>query len=132
MARSFFFMSAAALVVVSAVPARAAPPPRGRALYNQACASCHMPDGSGVAEQQPALAGSAVVAGPPARLIRLLLHGAADALPENRQKYWSQMPTFETLTDVQIADVLTFVRTSFGNKASAVTAAQAAAERSKP
>lgn len=130
MARSLF-MAAATLVAVSAVPAAAAPP-RGRALYNQACASCHMPDGSGVAEQQPALAGSAVVAGPPARLIRLLLHGAAAALPGKRQKYWSQMPTFETLTDAQIADVLTYVRTSFGNKASAVTAAQAAAERSRP
>jgi mono/diheme cytochrome c family protein len=124
-------VAAAALAVSSAVPASAAPPPRGRALYNQACASCHMPDGSGVPGQQPALARSAKVAGPSAGLIRLLLRGAEPS-PAGRPAYPNQMPTFESLTDAQIADVLTYVRTSFGNKAGAVTAAQAAAERSRP
>ena len=54
---------------------------RGAQVYQQICAACHMPDGKGVSGMQPSLAGSAVVAGDPATLIRVVLDGPAQALP---------------------------------------------------
>jgi mono/diheme cytochrome c family protein len=128
--------SLALLTLLAAAPAGAGeapgpPDPKGKALYDETCATCHMPAGTGVTGQQPALAnGNRVVAGDPARLIRLLLEGAA-ALPTDRKRYPNEMPTFESLTDGEIAAILTYVRGSFGNKARAVTPAQVAAVRGK-
>jgi glucose/arabinose dehydrogenase/cytochrome c553 len=103
---------------------------RGAQLYQQVCAACHMPDGSGVSGLQAPLAGSAVVAGDPARLIRVVLHGPAAVLPADRTKYAVQMPPFAAaMNDADTADVLTFSRRVFGKGASPVTAAQVAAER---
>ncbi|PYR90115.1 MAG: cytochrome C [Acidobacteria bacterium] len=103
---------------------------RGAQLYQQICAACHMPDGNGVSGMQPPLVGSAVVAGDPATLIRVVLHGPAQVLPANRPKYANQMPPFAAaLNDADTADILTFARRVFGEGAAAVTAAQVAAER---
>ena len=103
---------------------------RGAQLYQQICAACHMPDGSGVAGLQAPLAGSAVVAGDPATLIRVVLQGPAQVLPADRAKYAVQMPPFAAaFSDVDIADTLTFVRKVFGKGASAVTPAQVKAQR---
>jgi mono/diheme cytochrome c family protein len=91
-----------------------------------------MPDGSGVAGMQPPLMGSAVVAGDPARLIRVVLEGPAEALPADRPKYAVLMPPFAaTFNDADIAEVLSFARRAFGKGASAITAAQVAAQRRK-
>jgi glucose/arabinose dehydrogenase/mono/diheme cytochrome c family protein len=103
---------------------------RGAELYQQTCAACHMPDGQGVPSMQPSLVGSAVVAGDPATLIRVVLQGPAQVLPADRPKYAVQMPPFASaLNDADIAEVLTFVRRHFGNGASGVTTAQVAAAR---
>ena len=103
---------------------------RGAQLYQQVCAACHMPDGSGVAGLQAPLVGSSVVAGDPATLIKVVLQGPAQVLPANRPKYAVQMPPFATaFSDADIAETLTFVRRAFGKGASAVTAAQVKAQR---
>jgi len=103
---------------------------RGAQLYQQICAACHMPDGKGVPDMQAPLAGSAVVSGDPATLIRVLLHGPAQVLPANRPKYQVVMPPFASaFSDIDLADTLTFVRKAFGNGASAITAAQVKAQR---
>lgn len=103
---------------------------RGAQLYQQICAACHMPDGKGVPGMQAPLAGSAVVSGDPATLIRVLLHGPAQVLPANRPKYQVVMPPFASaFSDIDVADTLTFVRKAFGNGASAITAAQVKAQR---
>lgn len=105
---------------------------KGLAVYRQACAACHMTDGSGVPNLQPALdGGNRVVNGDPNTLIALLLHGAQEALPADRERYSNQMPTLDSLTDDEIAAVLTYVRSNFGNKASPVTPRQVAAARAK-
>ncbi|MDB6115533.1 MAG: cytochrome c class, partial [Lacunisphaera sp.] len=59
----------------------------GGKIYLQVCAACHMPDGRGVPTMQPALAGSAVVAGDPERLINVILKGPAAVLPPDREKF---------------------------------------------
>jgi mono/diheme cytochrome c family protein len=115
-------------------PAKVAPRPnaRGEAVYKQACAVCHMADGSGVPALQPAIdGGNRVVGGNPDTLIALLLRGADAALPADRERYSNQMPTFETLGDGEIASVLSYLRAAFGNKAPAITAERVAAGRAR-
>jgi glucose/arabinose dehydrogenase/cytochrome c5 len=103
---------------------------RGAQLYQQTCAACHMPDGQGVPGMQPALAGSAVVAGDTATLVRVVLRGPAQVLPANRPKYGVQMPPFAAaLNDADAAEVLTFVRRQFGKNAPPIAPAQVAAQR---
>jgi glucose/arabinose dehydrogenase/mono/diheme cytochrome c family protein len=103
---------------------------RGAQVYQQTCAACHMPDGSGVASMHPSLAASAIVGGDPSTLIRLVLHGPAQVLPASRPRYATVMPPFAAaLNDADIAETLTFVRRVFGKGASQVTPAQVAAER---
>ena len=83
------------------------------------CAACHQPDGKGIEGAFPALAGDRFVLGPASPAIRIVLEGRAG------------MPTFKAdLTDAQIAAALTHVRTSWGNSAGPVTAAEVAALRS--
>lgn len=103
---------------------------RGAQLYQQMCAACHMPDGTGVSSMQPSLVGSAIVAGDPATLIRVVLHGPAQVLPANRPKYSVLMPPFAAaLNDADLAEILTFSRRAFGKGASPITPAQVAAQR---
>jgi glucose/arabinose dehydrogenase/mono/diheme cytochrome c family protein len=103
---------------------------RGAQLYQQICAACHMPDGNGVSGMQPPLLGSAVVAGDPSTLIRVILEGPGQVLPASRAKYNNQMPPFAAaFTDADIADTLTFVRKYFGKGASPITAQHVAALR---
>jgi mono/diheme cytochrome c family protein len=98
---------------------------RGAQLYQQVCAACHMPDGTGVSGLQPPLAGSAVVAGDPSTLIRVVLHGPASVLPATRAKYANTMPPFAAAyNDADLAETLTFVRRTFGKGASPITAEQ--------
>jgi glucose/arabinose dehydrogenase len=103
---------------------------RGAKLYQQICAACHMPDGSGVSGMQPSLIGSAVIAGDPRTLIRTVLHGPAQVLPANRPKYANQMPPFAAaMNDADVADTLTFIRRAFGKGAGPIRAAEVAAQR---
>ncbi len=101
----------------------------GKMVYEQICAACHMVDGSGAGQMQPALAGSAVVKGDASQIIRVVLNGPAAVLPADRPKYSNVMPAFSILSDQQIADVLTYSRQHFGAGASSITAAQVAAHR---
>lgn len=93
---------------------------RGRALYLQTCAVCHMADGSGAGEMQPALVGSPIVAGDPVLLTKVLLQGPTSVLPPERTKYTNVMPPFSLLPDRDAADILSYVRTAFGNNAAAI------------
>ncbi len=104
---------------------------RGKMVYEQICAACHMVEGTGAGQMQPALVGSAVVRGDARTAINVVLRGPAAVLPADRAKYSNIMPPFGVLDDGQIADVLTYIRQQFGAGASAITPAQVAAERSQ-
>ena len=90
------------------------------------CETCHQPDGRGLAATgYPPLAGSAWVTGDKDRLIKLVMHGLYGPLEVNGKPYDGQVPMTAyggLLSDAEIAAVLTYVRNSFGNQASAVTA----------
>jgi mono/diheme cytochrome c family protein len=96
------------------------------------CITCHQADGQGLpAAQFPPIAKSDWVGGDPRRLIRVILHGLMGPIEVNGVKYPGQVPmtAFKGLSDLEVAAVATYVRNSFGNKGSAVTPAQVAAER---
>lgn len=100
---------------------------RGAEVYHREghCGTCHQEDGKGLpAAQFPPIAASEWATGNEERLIKLTLHGLMGPIEVNGKQYPGQvpMPAFKMLSDREIADVLTYVRNSFGNKAPAVKA----------
>lgn len=107
---------------------------RGQTVYMQVCFACHQPTGLGLPGMFPPLASSDwVAAKKPDRIIRMVLHGFTGPITLNGKPFASPAPLMPpqgaALSDTQIADVLTYVRSSFGNKAGAVTPAEVAAIR---
>ncbi len=100
----------------------------GAAVYTQSCATCHMADGGGVQALNAPLIKTTFVLGSKSRLINIVLKGMK-GVEVNGEQYSNVMPSHSFLKDQQIADVLTYVRNSFGNKASAVTRAEVATVR---
>jgi mono/diheme cytochrome c family protein len=97
---------------------------RGAMLYLDNCAACHRPDGKGYEGVFPALAGNPVLASPqPDSLARIVLDGMQTARTASTPAQFS-MPAFATrLSDDEVADILTFIRSSWGNRAAAVAPA---------
>jgi len=102
---------------------------RGKQVYLQVCLACHMADAGGVQGMNPPLIKTKYVLGLKAPLIKIVLNGMTGDLDINGDTYHNVMAPHSDLTDQQIADVLTYVRNSFGNKASAVTVTQVKAVR---
>ncbi len=100
----------------------------GKSVYAQNCLTCHMADGLGVDGMNPPLAKTDYVLGDKTRLTKVLLNGL-QGVEIGGEQYHGVMPAQATLTDAQIAAVLTYVRNSFGNKASAVTVGEVKAVR---
>jgi mono/diheme cytochrome c family protein len=96
----------------------------GKKVYETVCTVCHQPDGGGVPGMNPPLIKTDWVMGDKAKLIGIVLKGLQEKIEINGDSYDNIMPANDYLTDQQIADVLTFVRNSFGNKASAIKAAE--------
>lgn len=109
--------------------ASADPAEHGKQVFESTCAMCHQVDGAGVPAVFPPLAGSEYVTGDKARLIAIPVHGLSGKITVKGQEYTGSMPALDTLTDAEVADVLTYVRASFGNKAGPVTADEVAAVR---
>ncbi len=102
---------------------------RGEAVYKKVCLSCHMADGGGVPRMNPPLTQTSYVLGDKSKIIFIVLHGMSDRIPIEDDYYSNNMAAHTDLSDQQVADVLTYVRNSFGNKASAVTVAEVKAVR---
>ena len=95
----------------------------GKQVYMQGCVTCHQLDGGGVVNMSPSLVKAKFVSGSKTPLINVVLKGLSQKEIDG-EHYSNPMPNFKHLTDRQIADVLTYIRGSFGNKATAVTAAE--------
>jgi mono/diheme cytochrome c family protein len=107
--------------------------PDGAALYQQRCASCHQANGQGTPGVYPPLAASeystSANAGVP---IRIVIHGIQGPITVKGQQFNSLMPAYGlgiVMSDAEVAAVLTYVRSSWGNSASAVSAADVARVR---
>jgi len=106
---------------------------RGQKIYEGTCLACHQADAGGVPNMNPPLIKTKWVLGDKKALAKIVLHGLKGGeINIDGDTFSNPMPAQETvLSDQQIADVLTYVRNSFGNKASAVTPAEVAATRAK-
>lgn len=102
----------------------------GGTVYQTNCSSCHGADGKGSPGAFPPLAQNAFVTGAPGSVIHVVKNGLSGPVKIGTQTYNGQMPAWSgTLNADQIAAVITHIRTSWGNKAPAVTAAQVAAAK---
>lgn len=111
----------------------------GKEIYMKAapggglCFTCHQPNGQGIAGQFPPLADSDWVLGDKERLIKISIYGLMGEIEVNGVKYNNVMvpPGIPpgSLTDNQIADVLTYIRNDWGNSASSVSAEEVATVR---
>ena len=111
-----------------------APPSPGQVVYEMACMPCHQPEGKGLPGVYPPLAGSDWVRGDHSRLVRILLNGMTGPITISGQPFTQQnpvpMPPFAGLSDRQIADVLTFIRSEYGQKSPPVSPDEVKAIRS--
>lgn len=104
---------------------------RGKVVYSKYCLTCHQADGGGVPNMNPPLIKTSYVMGDKSTPIRIVLQGLDREIEINGDTYVNPMPAHDFLKDQEIADVLTYVRNSFGNKASAVTVAEVQKLRKK-
>lgn len=97
----------------------------GKKLYAGTCQACHQENGKGVPGAFPPLAGSEWAMGSEERVIRILLHGLGGPVSVEGVTYNGAMPAFGqggyNWDDNKIAQVLTYVRQSWGNTAAPVT-----------
>jgi mono/diheme cytochrome c family protein len=104
---------------------------RGAAIYSDACTSCHLENGVGQPRIFPPLKGDAMLQqSDPTGLTHLILAGGRTAPTPTRPTPLSMASFAWKLNDQQIADVSTYVRNSWGNRASAVSASQVTKMRS--
>jgi len=105
---------------------------RGRAVFENSCALCHNTDGMGKPAQAPPLAGSEFATGSPTRMIHIPLLGLSGSLQVKGQEWNLSMPAMgAALSDEDLAAALSYIRQSFGNKASPITPQQVKAVRAQ-
>jgi len=123
-------------------PAPAAPPPEavaklGAALYETHCVDCHGADGRGAASGghmvYPPLAGNrALTMAEPVNAIRIVLNGGFAPATAGNPRPYGMPPYSPVLSDAEVAAVVTYVRSSWGNAAGGVTPAQVNRYRAVP
>lgn len=109
------------LLVLNQQPVDKATMARGKKIYEQYCLTCHQADGGGVPKLNPPLEKTSWVLGSKTRLIRVVLKGMNSHEEIDGETYSNTMAPFNFLKDQEISDLLTYIRNSFGNKATPVT-----------
>ena len=89
---------------------------RGKDVYTNYCMSCHLIDGNATPDVYPPLANADYLKKPGKELINVILEGQSGEVIVNGSKYDDEMPEQSYLSDDQIADVLNYMKNSWGNK----------------
>jgi len=97
---------------------------QGEKSYKLYCGACHQGDGKGDGSRFPPLVNSATVSGSKRKLINLVLNGLNGPLTVNGVEYNGVMPAHNFLKDDEIAQILTYVRSTFGNNAGGIAASE--------
>jgi mono/diheme cytochrome c family protein len=104
---------------------------RGGKLYERHCASCHGANGEGVRGAYPALAGNrAVTMTATANLVQVILNGGFPPATQGNPRPFGMPPFATTLSDADVATVITYIRASWTNKAAPVTELAVTQQRS--
>lgn len=104
--------------------------PDGRAVFLQNCTACHEPEGEGGGPYPPLAGDPNVTQADSASLVRLILNGRSGPVSVDGTQYGGDMPGWRAqLSDAQIAAVITYIRSAWGNNAPAVSSEQVAAAR---
>jgi nitrite reductase (NO-forming) len=106
-----------------------APKVPGEDTYKRTCGTCHQSTGEGIAGVYPPLAKSDFLADKE-KVINQVIKGHSGEMTVNGKKFNNTMPP-QKLDDQEVADVLTYVYSSFGNTGGPVTADEVKAERAK-
>jgi mono/diheme cytochrome c family protein len=94
---------------------------QGKTLYKKYCLTCHQANGSGVPGMFPPLGPGSWTSKSPEELISLILKGLKGEIEVNGESYKSAMPPQTKITDQELALVLTYVRSNFGNHFDSIT-----------
>ncbi|WP_212003322.1 copper-containing nitrite reductase [Chitinophaga sp. HK235] len=100
----------------------------GKMVYSKTCLACHQENGTGIPNAFPPLAGSDFLNADAGRVIDIVLHGKTGEVVVNGAKFNGVMPA-QTLTDEEIANVLSYVYSSWGNKKQEIKPGTVAAKR---
>ncbi len=103
----------------------------GEALFAGTCSVCHQSNGAGLPNVFPPLAKSDYLLKDKQRAIGVVLHGLQGPVTVNGQSFNSVMPPMTQLNDDEVANILTYVLNSWGNKGGAVSAAEVERVRAK-
>ena len=102
----------------------------GEQVYATVCLSCHQPTGQGLTGVYPPLAGSEWPVEEPSIPIRIVLHGLMGAIEVAGVQYNNVMsPQGMRLNDQEVANVLNYIRSSWGNKADVIITAEMVREQ---
>lgn len=101
----------------------------GKQIYGTKCASCHQATGQGIAGVFPPLAASEWVVGDEKVLSHILLHGINGEIVVKGISYKGAMPAWNSLSDDELAAVMSHIRSEWGNQAPAITAELVRAQR---
>jgi mono/diheme cytochrome c family protein len=120
--------NAASPGAAASVAANGAAASDGAKVYQTNCSSCHQANGQGVPGTFPPLAGNPVVTGDATKVIHIVKYGLNGKIDVKGTSYNGMMPAWgQQLSNGDIAAVVTYIRSSWGNSASPVTEAQVAA-----
>lgn len=104
---------------------------RGSKLYGTHCAACHGESGTGVGGAYPALAGNRAVTMPATEnLVQIVLNGGFPPATHGNPRPFGMPPFATTLSDGDVAAVLTFIRSAWGNRAAPVSEVAVSQQRS--
>ncbi len=106
-------------------------PHPGEALYARYCLACHQADGKGVPGIHPTLVKTDWVLGDKERLIDIVLNGMKGSVLINGEEFNGIMAPMSFINDQDIADILTYIRSNFGNDASEVMPEEVAKVRAE-
>ena len=101
----------------------------GKQVYNQVCAACHQPDGTGIGTVFPPLANSDWLIDAADQAIAAVIHGLSGKITVNGVDYSGVMPAMTSLSDEDVANVLTYVYNTWGNPGGRINVSDVAAVR---
>jgi mono/diheme cytochrome c family protein len=105
---------------------------KGKKIYETRCLVCHQADGGGVPNMNAPLDGASNVVGNDiARMVRIIKKGYNEKVALDGFYYSNAMTANPDLSDEDIANILSFIRTSWSNKAGKVSLAQVKATKNK-